>query len=363
VVNRIRVYPGKSVVPVGGQAVTTLYGPLLGGIIQNPATAADQGIGTIEDLYVDIVTTAQPGRTTSTALQPGGYYIIPPTVPPDDLIETTTNVSVWAATSGHRFTSIAYHQAQDYPPTLLSTSFPPSGPTGRLTTISSYLYREYNDDDDLQAFVDAYNGQSQQYVDWFNTIGLPVYTGPLISGLLLDWVAQGIYGLTRPVLSSFQSALIGPLDTYGFNELGLNESELVGPKDIAATSDDVFKRIITWHMYRGDGRYFNVTWLKRRIMRFLYGVNGTDNNDPPYQISVSFGVNNQLNITILAGKRTDFGGALFNTGELNSFSLNSTETSLVTFTIPDLAHIFKQAIDTGVLEMPYQFPTVVTIGF
>ena len=359
----VRLYKGKSVVPIGGTAIVTLYGPMLGGIIQNPRTAADQGIASIEDIYVDIVTDAAPGKPTSTAIQPGGYYIIPPTVPPDDQILMTTNVSVWAATSGHTFSSIAYHQAPTYPPKQLSATFPPSGPTGRLLTIPSYLYEEYNDDDDLQSFVDSYNLMSQQYVDWFNQIGLPVYTGPLISGLLLDWVAQGIYGLTRPVLSSFQSALQGPFNTYEFNELGLNEDELVGPKDIAATSDDVFKRIITWHMYRGDGRYFNVTWLKRRIMRFLYGVNGTDYDAPPYQISVSFGINNQLNITILAGKRTDFAGALFDTGEFNTFDLNSTETTLVTFTIPDLAHIFKQAVDTGVLEIPYQYPPVVTIGF
>ena len=46
-----------------------------------------------------------------------------------------------------------------------------------------------------------------------------------------------------------------------------------------AVTDDVFKRILTWHFYKGDGKNFSVRWLKRRIWRFLQGANGTDFDD------------------------------------------------------------------------------------
>ena len=36
------------------------------------------------------------------------------------------------------------------------------------STIKSYLYQEYAQDNDLQAFVDAYNAIAQGYQDWFN---------------------------------------------------------------------------------------------------------------------------------------------------------------------------------------------------
>src|SRR5579859_3473841 len=90
--------------------------------------------------------------------------------------------------------------------------------------IPSYLYVEYNDDEDLQAFVTAFNAIAQQYVDFFNQINLPIYTSSSISGALLDWVAQGIYGMTRPSLPGAGSTLIyGPFNTYAFNKLAFNQ--------------------------------------------------------------------------------------------------------------------------------------------
>jgi hypothetical protein len=59
-------------------------------------------------------------------------------------------------------------------------------------TIPSYLYAQYSDDENLQAFVDAYNSLSQGYLDWFNSRPLGLYTSPNIAGPLLDWVGQGV---------------------------------------------------------------------------------------------------------------------------------------------------------------------------
>ena len=151
---------------------------------------------------------------------------------------------------------------------------------------------------------------------------------------MLDWVAQGLYGMLRPSLPSGFSRTIGPFNTYEFNEFPFDASEVTDPGPAYLTTDDIFKRILTWHLYKGDGKVFNIRWLKRRIMRFLYGVNGTAPNiDQTYPISVEFGADNSVTITIQQGSQS----------------------------IPD-AGILQSAIDSGVLELPFQytFTTLVT---
>lgn len=169
-----------------------------------------------------------------------------------------------------------------------TTGFPPSGPTGITKTIPSYLYLQYNDDANLQSFVDAYNAYTQAYVDWFNTIELPVYTNGSISGPLLDWVGWGLYGMKRPALPSHGRPALGPYNTFMFNQLPYNGSTLPVGQGFYLTSDDIYKRILTWHFYKSDGRQFNIAWLKRRLKRFLKGVNGTDlvPGDDTYNVSI-----------------------------------------------------------------------------
>lgn len=229
--------------------------------------------------------------------------------------------------------------------------FPPIAPTSVLKTIPSYLYVQYNDDDNLQAFVASYNQLAQNYVNWFNTINLPIYTEPTITGQLLDWVAAGIYGQVRPTLSApsittisgslnsveydtteynqldyavtngqsfatasasgtgsvatltFSGSLVIPVGTIvsvaGVSPTSYNGTVIVtassagsisysssatGSQTVSGTitvsvyntTDDYFKRILTWNFYKGDGTVFNMRWLKRRIVRFLNGVNGVD---------------------------------------------------------------------------------------
>lgn len=208
-------------------------------------------------------------------------------------------------------------------------NFPPAAPQSLLKTIPSYLYWQYNDDQYLQAFVDAYNGMAQGYVDFFNTVNLPVYTGVPISGLLLDWVAAGLYGLTRPNMPLTDDQLIGPYNTATYDRLAYDELKKVLPSGYGPATDDIFKRVITWRYYKGDGQVFSVRWLKRRIMRFLTGVNGTDPGiDQTYDVSVAFGAGNTCTITIL----------------------NGIGTSQLQF-----------GIESGVLELPFQFAYTVNI--
>lgn len=348
-----------SAVPIGNRPEFAVYAPVIGGVITNPSDASGQGIPIVEVLYLD-PTGAPAGLEafgTTIALQPGQTYTIP--------ANQTTNISVNAVTSGHRFSGYIFQNPTPFPPAPQPGTFPPSGPTTLTETIPAYLYKEYDDDEDLQAFFAVYNALVQQYVSWFSTISLPVYTGVEISGALLDWIAEGLYGMRRPSLSSGLNRDIGPLNTWGPNEfVPLNTLKRIGPTNVAVTTDDVFKRIMTWNFYKGDGNVFNLLWLKRRIKRFLIGVAGTAPNiDQTSDISVDYGGGNQIAIRITVSTRSISGGALPNRFGPNQFvPLNSLRT--VFHPGPPayaLESVLKEAIDGGVLQLPFQFTYVVII--
>jgi hypothetical protein len=348
--------PAATVVTVGGQPITAAYGPLLGGFIQNPFSNIDQGTIFAEPLFVSIDGPAALSDTgTTTRLEAGGIFQIPPGL--------TGNVSVNAETSGHKFSGVVFQSSTPFPPTPQPGTFPPSAPTVVTTVIPSYLYQQYQDDDDLQAFVEAYNALAQGYVDWFVNTPLPVYTNALIAGPLLDWVAGGVYGMIRPALSSGRNRDIGPVNTYGPNTLEPNRRKEIGPRNVVATSDDVFKRIMTWNFYKGDGNVFDIRWLKRRIKRFLIGPNGTAPNvDETYEISVTYG-NGFIAIRISVGTRTVIGGALPNRFGCNRLTPNALKTLFVPSpTVPfPLAGVLQAALQSGALQLPFQYQTTIAI--
>lgn len=195
--------------------------------------------------------------------------------------------------------------------------------------IGSYLYEQYADDADAQALVDAWNAIAQTYVDWFNTIDLPIYTGPGVSGDLLDLVAEGLYGFTRPVLPFGTSSNDGLYNALLFNELAFNDSNISNSSSFV-TNDDTYRRVITWHFYKGDGHQFTIPWLKRRVMRFLLGTDGISYNvDQTYDVSITFGIGGQVIITIPS-----------------SYAY---------------AAIFQAAVQSGALELPFQRTWTVTL--
>ena len=345
----------RTVVGIGGEAVYAAYGPLLGGLIVNPQLAVDQNINSAEPLYVDLVNPAALEETDTTfEILPGYSFVIP--------ANFTGNVSVNAATSGHRFSAFVIQTTPPPTPEPLVGTFPPAGPTTLTKVIPSYLYQEYNDDEACQAFVDSYNNLAQGYVDWFVDTPLAVYTNENISGSLLDWVAEGLYGIKRPTLSSGQNRALGPYNTWAYNTIPLNVHRILGPTDIAVTTDDIFKRILTWNLYRGDGNTFNIRWLKRRVLRFLLGPNGSAPNvDDTRGVSVLIG-DGIITIVLTVGTRTITGGALYNRFGYNQMAYNRL---LTVFNAPPPAlpneAIFKEAMDSGALQVPFQYEFVVSI--
>jgi hypothetical protein len=229
-----------------------------------------------------------------------------------------------------------------------------------------WWYRDFENpaagDDDIAAFVNAYNQITQTYINWFNQINLPYYPGPLIADGLLDWVAQGVYGILRPLLPTGKNQFTGDYDTWAYATQPYGVARRVGSPNFYVTNDDIFKRIITWHFYKGDGKIFNIRWLKRRIMRFLNGANGTNGDaSATYQISVTFGVGNQVNIRILEGIRTLVSGALYNRFGFNTRTYNGITTSFMRLANLAQAPVLKSAIDAMVTELPFQFVYIVTI--
>jgi hypothetical protein len=198
--------------------------------------------------------------------------------------------------------------------------------------LPSYLYQQYTNNDTtpyLQAFFDAYNELSQTNLDTLNSLNLPDYTTK--TGALLDLVGTGIYGIPRPTFSLGTYSYLGEYDTVPYDTLAYNSEKLITPSNFYVTNDDYYKRIITWNYYEGDGNYFNTTWLKRRIQRFLQGVNGyLPVLDNTYQISVTFASLNVIDIIIATGNLTAS------------------------------APILNAGIQAGVLQLPFQYTYNVT---
>lgn len=242
----------------------------------------------------------------------------------------------------------------------MTSTFPPSGPTTLTLTIPSYLYTQYADDDSLQAFVVSYNAFAQQYVGWFTNGQLANYTVQV--GPLLDLVGAGIYGVVRPSLSSQFSIDVGPFNSFEYNTAPFNSFRVQAPQNTVAVSDDVYKRIITWNFFKGDGNVFCVSWLKRRVVRFLFGVDGTDTplTANTQQVSVTI-AGSTWTITLVTGIRKIVRGP-FNTWQLNSIPFNGDTSTFTPLTPIPNGILLQEAVRAGILVLPFQYNFVVNVG-
>ena len=227
----------------------------------------------------------------------------------------------------------------------------------------SYLYAQYSDDEYVQAFVDEFNAIAQGYLDWFNATPLSVYTDSSISGALLDWIAQGVYGITRPSISSETTTEYGEWNTAPWNTVPFNGFVIDISGGIQVASDDVFKRLMTWILYRGDGVRMTMQWLRRRVTRFIYGTGGTD---------IDLGLLQNISIAAAAGAgATSNIIAGTNSAATNSMATNSAKpksgsagASIYNITIPNLpaSQSFLALVKAGMIPMPMQFDFEVTIA-
>ena len=220
--------------------------------------------------------------------------------------------------------------------------------------IPSYLYDQYSDDSDLQAFVDSFNSLAQGYLDWFNTTPLSLYVSPNIYGPLLDWIANGIYGISRPAISSLVTSMTGAMNTVPMNTLGMNQFLSVQSGTTQIASDDIYKRVMTWILYRGDGKQASIPWLKKRIARFLFGLNGTD-------VSLD-----NLNYVSLVEIDIHPAGAT-NTTAMNTMAMNSftgTRNHEIEIRVPATSTgvIFAALFNQGILPVPFQLKFTIVLG-
>jgi hypothetical protein len=332
-------------------SVQVSSGDALGGYIFNPIDAFDQDLSVPTVLFVDPTGPAASEITgTTVGLQPGQYFIIPP----------QSEYGVWVNSNavGHKFVVVQILPQEPPQPPFIKGDFPPSGPTGLERTIPAYLYQEYSDDDDLQAFIRAYNEMQQDIVDTFNALNLPIYTKDPVSGALLDWVGQGVYGYPRPSLLYKLPTIIGPYNTGQYNTQQYNFWQYYFPTAPALVNDDIYRRCITWHYHKGDGKRFSVEWLKKRIMRFLLGINGTSPNiDNTYQISVTFGAHCDVTIRLILVDRSISDGALYNDNLFQYNVMRYNQVDTVAINLPPLPNItqFADAVRSGILELPFQF--------
>lgn len=206
------------------------------------------------------------------------------------------------------------------------------------TVFKSYTYTQYSDDVNISAFFGAYNKLAQEIYGWLLTADLPIFIGGYNSSDQLYWIAHGIYGQTPPSMVSNKSLSFGPYNTIKYNQLAYNKRKKISENSQIVASDDVFKRIMTWNFYKGDGMGFSVTWLKRRVRRFLEGSLGSDIvNDQQFGVSVTFDGAGGISIKL------------------------STASETAGFINLAFASILSSAFDNNLLHMPFWADVTVTV--
>ena len=222
--------------------------------------------------------------------------------------------------------------------------------------IPAYVYDQYSDDENVQGFFEVLNAMAQGYLDWFNQTPLALYTNPNINGPLLDWVGNSLYNIPRPVISDVQQVVKGALATVPLTALPIAGFQISESGTSAIATDDVYKRVLTWFIYRGDGMQMSVEWLRRRIARFIYGINGTDLTDVGLISTVSL---SQVN--------SQSGGVMGN-GVMGLMVMGLAFSKVLHKGIANLpsypmSSVLQELVNTGVIPLPFQVTVTFNTGF
>jgi hypothetical protein len=222
-------------------------------------------------------------------------------------------------------------------------------------------YWQYQDDQDIQALFAAINQVIADHFAWMQNLNLPIWIGTNLTGALLDWIANGLYGQSRPLLSSDTRRMRGLYNSINYNQYPYKKLKFIDSQTYYATSDDIFKRVLTWNMYVGDGFRVTPAWVKRRVKRFLNGTNGTDiSQSSHYQISLTF-AGTTATITLYNGIRTVTKFMGYNCIPFNTLGYNKLNSTLMTGTSIQYAQIFQSAVASGALNLPFEYNWTVNI--
>ena len=145
------------------------------------------------------------------------------------------------------------------------------------------------------------------------------------------------YQITYPLASNPGAVTVKGIVTAEstFTPLALTTAAIPSATSNIVVTDDIYKRILTWNFYKGDGMQWSIPWFKRRVHRFL---NGPDGVDTPIAFTQDVSVT-------------------FPTG-------TSPQEILVGIYTSDLqtGEIFAAALQYGVLNVPFRFKFVVTVS-
>ncbi|QCE32955.1 hypothetical protein FAI41_04725 [Acetobacteraceae bacterium] len=140
--------------------------------------------------------------------------------------------------------------------------------------LKAYVYQQYSDDSDIMALFESYNQIAQDYLKTFISHCPAIYIDDFWSAGELTYLAWFLWGQRR-WYSDYASSidLEGAIDELAIDEVAAGGS-VPTPRQKLLINDDTFRRIMTWNLYRGDGPQFSIPWLKKRIKRWMIGVNG-----------------------------------------------------------------------------------------
>lgn len=227
-----------------------------------------------------------------------------------------------------------------------------------VSTIPAYVYTQYADDENVSAFFKSYNKISQGNLDTINAYQLPIYLSQ--QGALLDWAASSIYGVFRPSLSSGGARRIGPYDTFEMNSEVYDGLKLINSSSNFIANDAVYRRVIQWNTFKGDGYQFTIRWLKRRVKRFLTGDIFPDDT---YDVSVSFPSETAVLISVSETSQSLTGGPFYNAMNFGGLgaAFNQAKTRSTTNAPTDMASALQAAVNSGALSLPFQYTFTVQI--
>jgi hypothetical protein len=130
-----------------------------------------------------------------------------------------------------------------------------------------YVGNGFEKSPDVNAIVDASNAELNTCIENLRNLSVAQYNDKCCDWL--DWFALGVYGFQRPIIAIDDTVRAdGGWGSFGWGTHGWGYGILGNNPSFESVPDDIFIKTLQWHLYRGDGFQFCISWLRRRIQRF-----------------------------------------------------------------------------------------------